>query len=202
MRRRVAPLKGIKILTTNPEERIGLYAIRYLGRAGARISSVAFGNGEDAPLGFLSRYANERIYLTKEDFPYALRDFLTRHASTYDLLNPIDVSTMLLVLDVCREAHLSCNFLMPKRESLVIADNKELLTQHAQKIGLSCPKSFWAIIERPIGNPSRDTVSCPPLKNCPVNIKKCTKSNRFRSFKNTFLDRVSVTLPSMTRTRD
>jgi predicted ATP-grasp superfamily ATP-dependent carboligase len=139
------PLEGIKVLTTDPEKRIGLYAIRYLGRAGAQMSSIGHQTGSKIPIGFLSKYLKTGISVKSGDYLLRLKDFLIKHSREYDIINPIDISKMLCVLDADKEFNLKCNYLLPKRESLVVADNKELLTKHALELGLNCPKTFSRI---------------------------------------------------------
>lgn len=136
------PLEGIKVLTTDPEKRIGLYAIRYLGRAGAAVSSIGEQNRSKIPIGFLSKYLDTAIAVKGGKLLPHLSDFLVKHAREYQLINPIDISKMLCVLDADKEFKLNCNYLLPKRESLVIADNKELLAKHALEAGLNCPKTY------------------------------------------------------------
>ena len=138
-------LTGIKILTTDPEKRIGLYAIRYLGRAGAQVSSIGQQNGSKIPIGFLSKYIKTKIYLESENFSLHFRDFLIKHSQEYDIVNPVDISNMLDFLHADKEFNLNCNYLLPKIDSLVIADNKELLTKHAIEVGLNCPKTFFRV---------------------------------------------------------
>lgn len=144
-KKRGLPLSGIKVLTTDPEKRIGLYAIRYLGRAGAIITSIAQKNDEIKPIGFYSKYIKSKKYIEKENFFDQLKDFLVQHSKKYHIINPIDISKMLCVLDTDKKYNLNCNYLLPKRDSLVIADNKELLTKHAQEIGLRCPKTLFRV---------------------------------------------------------
>lgn len=138
-------LKNKKILTTDPEKRIGLYAIRYLGQAGADIDSIAQYDGLTEPLGFLSKYLGNKIYLNKQDFFSQFKEFLVKHSNEYDVVNPIDISKMLCVLDTDKEFSLNCNYLLPKRDSLVIADDKELLTKHTLSVGLKCPKTLFRV---------------------------------------------------------
>lgn len=139
-------LEGTRILTTNPEERIGLYAIRYLGRAGAHVTTISQQSTPAPPMGFLSKYVYRNILLPKHSFNSAFKRFLLEHQHDYDLIAPVDVSTMLLVLDTSQESkQLPFTYLLPKRESLIIADNKELITQHAGKFGLACPKTLFRI---------------------------------------------------------
>jgi hypothetical protein len=137
------PLAGIRVLTTDAEKRIGLYAIRYLGRAGAEVSGIARHDGSRTPIGFLSRYLHARVELPRERFRERLTDFLIANAGRYDVLNPIDIAQMLCVIDAGRTHGLRSAALLPPRESLVIADNKELLTRHAQGIGLRCPRTIF-----------------------------------------------------------
>ncbi|TAK05933.1 MAG: hypothetical protein EPO39_10185 [Candidatus Manganitrophaceae bacterium] len=139
------PLEGIKVLTTDPEKRIGLYAVRYLGRAGAEVSSIGERNEAKEPIGFLSKYLKTKIETNGGNFLLQLKDYLIKHSREYDLIHPIDISKMLCVLDTDKEFHLNGRYLLPKRESLVIADNKELLAKHAHDVGLNCPKTFSRI---------------------------------------------------------
>lgn len=154
-------LSGIRILTTDPEERIGLYAIRYLGRAGAHVDCIARDNGPDNPLGFLSRYVRRKIYLPKSLFVDAFRQFLLRRSTEYDVIIPIDVSTMLVVQDFSSTEPIRCSYLIPKKDSLILADNKELLTQHAQKEGLKCPRTYVRVAPDDIDDLSRSGLTFP-----------------------------------------
>ncbi len=138
-------LDGIKILTTDAEKRIGLYAIRYLGRAGGQVSGIAENDRTRMPIGFFSKYIKTKIYIKKKNYLKDLKDFLVKNSHEFHIINPIDISKMLCVLDTDKENNLNCNYLLPKRDSLVIADNKELLTKHALGIGLKCPKTFFRI---------------------------------------------------------
>jgi len=142
MNKNKPPLDGVKILTTDPEKRIGLYAIRYLGRAGAKVSSIGEQNGSKVPLGFLSKYLETAIPVKGGNFLIHLKNLLIEHSREYQIIDPIDISKMLCVLDTDKEFNLNCNYLLPRRDSLVIANNKELLTRHAFEVGLNCPKTF------------------------------------------------------------
>jgi predicted ATP-grasp superfamily ATP-dependent carboligase len=145
MSRSTTPLDGVRVLTTDPEKRIGLYAIRYLGRAGAHVSCIGRQKGSRIPIGFLSKYAERTIRTPNDDVLRDLEEHLIQHSREYDIINPIDISKMLCVLDADKEFDLHCNYLLPKRESLVIADDKELLTRHASALGLRCPKTFFRV---------------------------------------------------------
>ena len=138
-------LEGVHVLTTDAEKRIGLYAIRYLGRAGAVISGIAANDAAKTPIGFLSRYIQRKILFRKERFLPELKDFLIQNSGEFHVINPVDIAQMLCVIDTDKEHRLNSSYLLPKRESLVIADNKELLTKHAQESGLRCPKTFSRI---------------------------------------------------------
>lgn len=156
------PLRGTKILTTNPEERIGLYAIRYLGRAGAQVSTVSHQSTAKQPIGFLSKYAYRKIRAPQENFASGLKRFLIEHQYEYDVIDPIDVSSMLSVLNLAQETSgLFFTHLLPRKESLIIADNKELLIQHSSKIGLACPKTFFRISPDEIQNLSHFQLTFP-----------------------------------------
>ncbi len=154
-------LEGVSILTTDAEKRIGLYAIRYLGQAGGLVSGIAQTNGSDTPIGFLSRYAEKHIGIQKKNYFDELKKILISDVRSYQVINPIDISNMLFVMDTDKEHDLKCNYLLPKRDSLVIADNKELLTKYAQEIGLRCPKTFFRIPAREIRELCRSGLTFP-----------------------------------------
>jgi hypothetical protein len=155
------PLAGIRVLTTDPEKRIGLYAIRYLGRAGAKVTGVAPQSGGRTPVGFLSRYLHARVELPKERFQERLTDFVIANAGSYDVLNPIDIAQMLCVIDAGRGHDLRSATLLPPRQSLVVADNKELLTRHAQSVGLRCPRTVFRAEPSDIRDRARSELTFP-----------------------------------------
>lgn len=138
-------LKKVGILTTDPEKRIGLYAIRYLGRAGADIHSISEKKYNENAIGFRSAYVKTRITTTEDRFRDALKNHLIRSHQKYQIIYPVDISKMLDVMDIDREYGLNLNYLLPKRESLVTADNKELLSRHLDEINLNHPKTFLRV---------------------------------------------------------
>lgn len=154
-------LSGISILTTDPEKRIGLYAIRYLGQAGATVTGIGQKNGTEKPIGFRSKYIKFKKFIGKDNFFYEFKQFLKDHSKEYRIINPIDISKMLCVLDADKEFNLKCNYLLPKKNSLIIADNKELLTRHAQEIGLRCPKTLFRVHPNDIKTVSRTELTYP-----------------------------------------
>jgi carbamoylphosphate synthase large subunit len=161
MTKQIRLLQDIHILTTDAEKRIGLYAIRYLGRAGALVSGIARDDGVNIPIGFLSRYIHTKINLGKEHFLEDLKKFLKRRASDFQIINPIDISQMLCVIDADKEHHLGCTYLLPGRESLVTADNKELLVKHAQQARLRCPRTFYRLSPAELRELCRGEVTFP-----------------------------------------
>jgi len=161
MPRKKLSLEGKMILTTNPEERIGLYAIRYLGRAGGCVSTISADPQVTEPLGFRSKYVKNKIWLPKDNFFNAFKSHLAKYSRKYDVINPIDVSTMLMVQDICQNGHIPCNYLIPKKETLIVADNKELLTQHAQRTGLKCPESYFRISPDDVASLSHSELTYP-----------------------------------------
>ncbi len=143
--RRSGPLEGVSVLTTDAEKRIGLYAVRYLGRAGARVSGIARADGDEVPIAFLSRYIQAKILFHREHYFEDLKEFLKKRSRDFAVINPIDISQMLCIMDADREHRLGSTYLLPCRESLVTADNKELLVKHAEKTGLRCPRTYYRL---------------------------------------------------------
>lgn len=156
-----AELNGVRILTTDPEKRIGLYAIRNLGRAGATVDSIAQYDPKRIPMGFASKYLRKAIQLKEINYYQSLKNYFIEHSADYDFIVPIDISKMLCLLNAHEEKNLNCSFLIPKKESLIIADNKELLTKHAKSIGLHCPKTWYRIRPDQINEIAHSEISYP-----------------------------------------
>lgn len=167
------PLEGIRALTTDPERRIGLYAIRYLGRAGAVVTAAGRKSMAQA-VGFRSKYVNRRVFLS-DDYYTDLASFIRRNHEEYDLVNPIEVASMLRVLNVAKESGIDCEFLIPDKQSLVLADSKEQLTKHAGEIGIECPKTFYEVPPEEIRDLGRHGLTFP----CIVKFCKDTRSTNW-----------------------
>jgi predicted ATP-grasp superfamily ATP-dependent carboligase len=133
---------GKKILTTDPEKRIGLYAIRYLGRAGADITSINNYLDNKKPIGFYSKYLNHAVNLNNNEFYNGLEEFLRNNAHKYDILIPIDISKMLCVLDTQHKYGIPGKHLLPSRESIVTANDKSLLYSHLKRFGILSPQTL------------------------------------------------------------
>jgi hypothetical protein len=136
-------LNGINILTTDAESRIGLYAIQYLGKAGAHITAIGTGNNPKKIIGFYSIYANKKIFIDKDDYCSGLYKFYIDNSNKYQFINPITPLSMGVLLRIKKDNNLMSKYLLPSIESLTISDNKELLTKHAQRLGVNCPKTFF-----------------------------------------------------------
>lgn len=185
-------LDGIRILTTDAEKRIGLYAIRYLGRAGAHISGIAEYNAGVAPIGFLSRYARNKISFKQTNFHVQVKQFLKANAGNFDVINPIDIAQMLCVMDADFEQGLGCTYLLPKRESLVIADNKELLTRHALNMGLPCPQTFFQVAPNAVVDLCREGLTFP----CIIKFRGDNRETHWRPEERYSIVRTPVQLES------
>ncbi len=135
-------LNDVRILTTDAQARIGLYAIQYLGKAGAQVTAIGTGKALNSTVGFFSKYITEKRFIQEENYTDNFEKFLTKNYHKYDVINPIFTSSMRKFLDVVKNYSIKCNYLLPSMESLVIADDKELLTKHAQALGLNCPKTY------------------------------------------------------------
>lgn len=156
-------LNNIKVLTTDAQSRIGLYAIQYLGKAGADVAAIGIGRNEREPVGFYSKYLKVNFFFSEKTYGDDFREFLKKNFHRYDIINPISTSSMRKFIDVVSEEKIECNYLLPKIDSLNIADNKELLTTHAQKIGLLCPKTFYNISPEEVHKLTNHGLSFPAI---------------------------------------
>jgi len=136
-------LQGVRVLTTDAESRLGLYAIRYLGKSGAEVTAIGGGANPRDILGFRSKYITRKINLQKEYYYKELERIIHDRSTYYDIINPISTASMRALLRMEGSDKISSKYLLPKIESLRISDNKELLTTYASEIGLDCPRTFY-----------------------------------------------------------
>lgn len=156
-------LNNIKILTTDAQSRIGLHAIRYLGRAGATVTSIGTGKTSSEVMGFCSKYVDNNIFFHADTYSEEFGRFLKEDNGKYDIICPIFTSSINIFLDIIKNEHIKSRYLLPKKQSLLIADNKELLTKHAQDIGLLCPKTYYNIDPNVVGDLARYDISFPAI---------------------------------------
>ncbi|MFC1524388.1 ATP-grasp domain-containing protein [Thermodesulfobacteriota bacterium] len=171
----ISSLKGVKIITTDPGKRIGLYAIRYLGKAGAEVHCISPSPQGNIPVGLLSKYCRKKI-LFERDFEKSFKDYLVNYAQNYDFVNPVEVSKMHMLLDVAKMHNIKCAYLLPSELSLRVADNKELLTRHATSVGLLCPQTFFQVPEEEIENLSHSSLTYP----CIIKFRGDNRASHWR----------------------
>jgi len=148
-------LNGVKILSTDPDRRIGVYAIRYLGQAGAIVDSLGIKTQKHEPMGFYSKYLSGRIYYDQNDYSDEFRRIIIKNHSNYDVINPIEVSKMLNVIEIEEELKLNLKYLLPHKEQLKLSDNKETIIRHAEKVGVPCPKTRTRVEVEDLADPGK-----------------------------------------------
>jgi predicted ATP-grasp superfamily ATP-dependent carboligase len=154
-------LDGMKILSTDPDTRIGVYAIRYLGQAGANVNCIGTRGTVTDPMGFYSKYTYKKIYLNSDNFDQLFRSFIVNNGNNYDFINPINVAKMITLIKLDDELNLGLRYLLPRQASLQIADDKERIVEHAEKIGVSCPRTFSRVRESDLENPGKLGITFP-----------------------------------------
>ena len=111
-------MQGARILSTDAEKRLGLYAIRYLGKSGAELTAIGVGTNKRDILGFQSRYVSRKIYLQMSCYDKAydneLKRIIHENSSYCDVINPIDIASMCALLSMEDAEELSLKYLLPK----------------------------------------------------------------------------------------
>jgi len=154
-------LNGVRILSTDPDRRIGVYAIRCLGRAGAKVDSIGVKTQKHDPMGFYSKYLHSKVYFNEDNYRSQFKNYLLQHSKNYDVINPIDVSKMIDVMDIDEEFNLKLKYLLPCKVNLLIADNKEKIMEHAEKIGIPCPKTLTRVEPEDLSDPDKLGITFP-----------------------------------------
>ena len=161
MSSKVGPLDGIRILCTDPEYRIGYFAVRFLAKAGAEVHSIGGDRHGPTPLTFHSRLLTKRFFFSDDDHHASFVQFLGERGSDYDFVNPINVAMMLALMDADEPALRGLKYLLPNPDSLRIADNKELTGLHAEKIEIDYPRTLTRVEPVDIGNAGKRGISFP-----------------------------------------
>lgn len=131
----------MKVIVTDVRYRMSLPVIRCLGRAKARITCAdRITTKDSAALGFYSKYTHARAHLPSpedtEDFMTAL---ISLGAGDRPVLLPVGIDTL---LTLCKNrdavnAHFAAA--LPPYESILLANDKFSLVQHAKEQGVPCP---------------------------------------------------------------
>lgn len=161
MNRESKILDGIRILSTDPDRRIGVYAIRFLAQAGAKVDSIGIKSQKIDPMGFYSKYLHGKVYFDEGNYRSQFRSFLKTHSNNYDIINPIDVSKMIDVMVIDEELNLKLKYLLPSKEHLIISDNKESIMEHAEKIGIPCPRTYTRVEVEDLSDPAKLGITFP-----------------------------------------
>ena len=148
-------LRGVRVLVTNAETRLGLWVIRSLGRAGCRVTAVCNKPLVKRPLGFASRYASQR-----EVFPQAHESeqlaALQRLSDDHDVLVPVSNWSQWKVAQYQHEFSARIPSYIPSFESLKTATNKATTTRIAEEAGLPVPRSFHNLEPETVEEWARD----------------------------------------------
>jgi len=97
-------------------------------------------------LSFYSRFCKKRLVYPdpdkkKEQFIHFLLDELRN--TDYDILLPVRSTVTPLVAEYKEKINQYANLVIPSRESMEIANNKEKTFRFAEKIGIPIPKTFY-----------------------------------------------------------
>lgn len=136
-----APLSGVRAIVTDADQRLGLYVIRSLGRAGCRVTALSAAK-ESKPIGFSSRYAAECHQLPPGDYRDLLPEAIEQLASKHDLLMPVATYSLMLVGRFAERLSGLVPFYTPPREDLHIASDKGAVTRIGRQVGVPVPETY------------------------------------------------------------
>ncbi len=128
-------------IVTDAKYRMGLAAIRSLGRAGVRVTAADDGApGDPAVLGFHSRYATRRARITSANTdPEAFLADLLRLAPGHDAVIPVTLSSILAVADHAAEVEKTLKLAVAAPDSIRTANDTDRLLRVASGLGVPVP---------------------------------------------------------------
>ncbi len=140
-------VRNWKVLVTDGDALHSLAIVRSLGSKGMKITvSSRRKITSHLSLSFYSRYCRRRLFYpdpeTREaQFIHFLEEELK--LNKYDILLPVRSTVTPLVAKHEEKLRKYANFVIPSKQSMEIANNKEETFKFAEKIGVPIPKTFY-----------------------------------------------------------
>jgi len=133
-----------KVLVTDGDALHSLPIVRSLGSKGMKLTVSS--QRRVFSLSFYSRFCQKRLVYPdpdkkKEQFIHFLIEELK--STDYDILLPVRSTVTPLVAQHKEELSQYTNFVIPSKESMEIANNKEKTFKFAEKIGIPIPRTFY-----------------------------------------------------------
>jgi len=136
--------KNWKVLVTDGDALHSLAITRSLGSKGMRVAVAS--HRRVFSLSFYSKFCRKRLVYPdpekkKEEFVKFLLDELKRGG--YDILLPVRSTVTPVVAEYKEKLSRYTNFVIPSKESMEAANNKEKTFKFADKIGIPIPRTFY-----------------------------------------------------------
>jgi predicted ATP-grasp superfamily ATP-dependent carboligase len=136
--------KDWKVLVTDGDALHSLAIVRSLGSKKMRVTISS--HRKVFSLSFYSKFCQKRlVYPDPDKKKGQFIHFLIQElkSSDYDILLPVRSTVTPLVAQYKEELSRYTNFVIPSRESMEIANNKEKTFKFSEKIGIPIPRTFY-----------------------------------------------------------
>lgn len=136
----------VNAIVTDARYRMSLAVIRALGQAGVRVvAQEAQANSPGEVLGFRSRHTAERILTASPaTAPAAFVDDLLARASAGDVVIPMSAAAIDAIAARSDDVQRRLKVLLPPRETIRLANDKQRLLALAASIGIRTPRTVVA----------------------------------------------------------
>lgn len=158
----VADLRGVRVVVTDAETRLGLSVVRSLGRAGCLVTAVCNDPEARRPVGFTSRFSARREVLPAGPEEERLGTLLQLSAE-HDVLVPIANWSLWKVAQQRAEFASRVRLYIPPFDAIKTATEKASTTRIAEDAGLPVPRSYHGLDPRTIDQWVRDSGVALPL---------------------------------------
>ncbi len=150
-------LKGVRVIVTDAETRLGLYVIRALGRAGCRVTALSSKQASKRVIGFSSRFVSECHLLSSEPSQPELLKGIELLANTHDVLVPISPLSISTVAEHTCQLQSKLRFYVPPIDTFRIATDKAATTRIAEEAGIPVPTTYHGLDLHKIEQWAEDT---------------------------------------------
>ena len=134
-------MTGVRVLVTDAETTLGLYVIRALGRAGCKVTALAWHESKNV-IGFSSRFAHRKERLPVGRYWQTLPDAIEALAPTHDVLIPVTAFSITVVASSAERLSPLIPFYLPSLEAFKLASDKRSTTQAAIEAGVPVPETY------------------------------------------------------------
>ncbi len=130
-----------KVIITDTKYRMAISPIRELAKKGYAITAAEFDTTKDSQqIGLYSKYASEKSILKSDENGFC-QSIEALCAEGRPVLIPGNRKSLTYVINNKDRLEKCCDFLVPSKESISLADDKNIMCDIAKKIGVPVPKT-------------------------------------------------------------